>query len=74
MTGATYICGGDERPGARGTECQNELHDHPLPAGYVDASIMAGRRLAEGWSNRKCPACDLHGWAPPVPEGTTDGH
>lgn len=74
MVGATYVCGGDERPGARGTDCPSELHDHPLPAGYVDASIVAGRRLAEGWSNRKCPECDLHGWAPPVPKGTTDGN
>jgi hypothetical protein len=68
----TYICGGYERPGARGTDCPNELHDHPLPEGYVDASIVAGRRLNDGWSNKRCPSCGLHGWAPPTPEGTTD--
>jgi hypothetical protein len=66
MTGATYLCGGDETPGARGTDCPSALHDHPLPDGYVDASVVAGQRIGNGWSNRQCPACGMHGWAPPA--------
>lgn len=64
---ATYICGGDETPGARGTDCPNLVHDHPLPNGYVDASLVAGRRLANGWRNPTCPDCQTHGWIPPAP-------
>lgn len=70
MVGATYICGGDDRPGARGTDCPNTLHNHPLPDGYVEASIAAGRRIGQGWNNRKCPECSQYGWNPPL-EGTT---
>jgi hypothetical protein len=62
----TFICGGDTRPGTRGTDCPNVAHDHPLPDGYVDASDVAQHRLATGWSNRRCPDCDLHGWFPPA--------
>ncbi|GAB3166942.1 hypothetical protein GCM10027059_26690 [Myceligenerans halotolerans] len=64
--GATYICGGDQAPGARGTECPDACHDHPLPDGYVDAAEMAGSRLYQGWSSRECPRCGLHGWWPPI--------
>jgi len=64
MTGATYLCGGDETPGARGTDCPDAVHDHPLPDGYMDASVVAGRRLAQGWSNQKCPRCGMYGWVP----------
>lgn len=66
MTGATYLCGGDTTPGPRGTDCPDAAHDHPLPAGYVDAAEVAGQRLAAGWSNRRCPTCGLHGWWPPL--------
>lgn len=72
MAGATYICGEDDTPGARGTDCPNALHDHPLPAGYVSASMAAARRIGEGWSNKRCPDCSHHGWTPPT-EGTPDG-
>lgn len=61
---ALYICGGDyTRLEPRG-ECPNPLHDYPLPAGYVDAHEVAGARIANRWSNRKCPQCGLHGWGP----------
>jgi hypothetical protein len=52
VSGATYLCGGDETPGARGTDCSSALHDHPLPDGYVDASIAAGQRIGNGWSTK----------------------
>ena len=71
MTGATYLCGGDDTPGARGTDCPSPLHNHPLPDGYVDAGEVAGQRIRKGWSNRKCPACGLYGWAPPAWEPGT---
>lgn len=61
---AIYLCGGDMRPGPRGTDCPDSLHDHPLPSGYVDASMEAGSRIARGWVNRKCPRCGFYGWQP----------
>lgn len=61
---AIYICGGDyNHLKARG-DCPDALHDWPLPEGYVDAGEVAGARLAARWSNRKCPQCGFHGWAP----------
>lgn len=69
---AVYLCGGDERPGPRSTDCPNALHDWPLPSGYVDAAEEAARRLARGWNNSKCPQCRLHGWRPSTRvKGTT---
>lgn len=62
-----YLCGGDMRPGLRDTSCPNQVHDYPLPIGYVDASEVAVRRLRHGWSNRKCPECGLYGWLPGRP-------
>lgn len=67
-----YLCGGDfSRLEPRG-DCPNALHDWPLPAGYVDASEVAEARMRARWSNQKCTACGLHGWAPGTkrPEGT----
>lgn len=61
-----FICGGDERPGPRGTECPSSLHDYPLPAGYVEAQEVAARRLRKHWKNIKCKACGLYGWVPPL--------
>lgn len=61
---AVYVCGGDERPGPRGTDCPNRLHDHPLPSGYIDASAVAQRRLSQGWASRRCPSCHVYGWVP----------
>ena len=61
MSGAIYICGGDFRPGPRDA-CPDDLHDWPLPAGYVDAAEVAQRRLNDGWSNWRCPDCGLYGW------------
>jgi hypothetical protein len=59
----TFICGGDDTPGDRGTECPNALHDHPLPSGYVDAAAAADRRLRSGnWRNKRCPECGTYGW------------
>jgi hypothetical protein len=69
MAGATYLCGGDETPGARGTDCPSVLHDHPLPDGYIDASEVASSRLYWRWANTRCGACGLYGWAPPQPRG-----
>lgn len=59
-----FLCGGDFRPGPRDTDCPNHIHDHPLPAGYVDAAEVAGRRLRNGWANVRCPDCGLYGWRP----------
>lgn len=67
---AVYICGGDETPGARGTDCPNAVHDHPLPNGYVDASTVAMRRLNTGWRNPMCDTCGIHGWIPPTERET----
>jgi len=61
----TFICGGDERPGPRDA-CPNALHDYPLPAGYVDASVVAERRLRQRWRSARCPDCHLYGWVPPA--------
>lgn len=61
-----FLCGGDMRPGPRGTDCPSPLHDHPLPSGYVDAGTEAGRRLNKRWTNRKCGRCGTYGWAPPA--------
>lgn len=59
-----FICGDDDRAGPRGTDCLNRLHDHPLPSGYVDAAVVAQRRLNKRWANPRCPDCGLYGWAP----------
>lgn len=67
MAGVIYLCGGDVTPGPRGTDCPDSLHDHPLPAGYVDAAEEATRRLNKRWANRRCPRCGLYGWAPGAP-------
>lgn len=61
---ATYLCGGDYDRLEPRRECQNALHDWPLPAGYVEASEVADARIQAQWSNRKCPDCGLYGWAP----------
>jgi hypothetical protein len=63
---ATYICGPDETPGPR-DECPNDLHDWPLPAGYLGATEVAHDRIDRGWTQARCPDCDKLGW---VPEGT----
>lgn len=68
---ALFVCGGDETPGERDTDCSDPLHDHPLPAGYVDASTVADRRLRQRWANRRCRRCGLYGWVPPAMTTTT---
>ena len=65
---AIYLCSGDLRPGKR-ADCPNSLHDCPEPAGYVDASEVAARRLYNRWTQRKCPDCALYGWIPGKPLG-----
>ena len=67
-TKPTFICGGDESPGPRSTDCPSPLHDHPLPSGYVDASIVADRRLRRGWANIPCDLCGLYGRVPSLRE------
>lgn len=64
MSGVIFICGGDDTPGPRGTECPSPLHDHPLPSGYGDAAAEASRRLQPraGWKNKLCRKCGLYGW------------
>jgi hypothetical protein len=68
MSGAIYLCGGDSRSGPRDT-CPDTLHDYPLPAGYVDASEAADRRLYRRWTQKRCPDCGLYGWRPGNPTG-----
>lgn len=65
---ATYLCLSDMSSGPR-DECPDPLHDYPLPAGYVDASEAADRRLRKGWANVRCPRCGLCGWRPGKPTG-----
>jgi hypothetical protein len=65
---ATYICGGDFRPGPR-SDCPNVLHDYPLPRGYVDSFEVAERRLRKRWYSKRCPDCKLYGWIPGQPLG-----
>ena len=69
MTGATFICGGDESPGPR-DPCPDTLHDYPLPVGYVDRSEVAHRRLYKRWRNVRCRQCGLYGWVPPLGDTT----
>lgn len=69
--GAIYLCGGDDRPGPRGTDCPSTLHDHPLPAGYVDAHEAAASRLYKRWKNVRCKDCGIYGWIPPVGASAT---
>lgn len=68
---AMYLCGGDFNNLDPRSECPNVLHDWPLPRGYVDASEVAGARIAAGWSNRRCPDCGLYGWAPGAKRGAS---
>ena len=63
-----FICGGDLTSGPR-DDCPNVLHDFPLPAGYVDASEAAEKRLRHRWRNARCPDCGLYGWRPGDPTG-----
>jgi hypothetical protein len=60
MSGRIIVCGSSE-PEPRG-ECPNDLHDWPLPSGYVAADETAQRRLRNGWKNTRCPDCGLYGW------------
>ena len=64
----SYICGGDLTSGPR-DDCPHKLHDYPLPAGYVDASEAAERRLRNRWASKRCPSCGLYGWQPGNPTG-----
>jgi hypothetical protein len=68
---ATYLCGGDFRPGPRDT-CPDPMHDWPLPAGYVDASEVAAARLYRRWRSVPCGQCGLYGWIPGRIDATTD--
>lgn len=61
---AIYLCGGDYNRLEPRRDCPNVLHDWPLPAGYVEASDVADARIRAQWSNKRCPDCGLHGWAP----------
>lgn len=61
MSEKVYLCGMNTEPGPR-DECPNALHDHPLPAGYLEAQDMAYRRLRKGWTQKRCPDCKLYGW------------
>jgi len=63
----TFICGLDLTPGPR-DECPNTLHDHPLPAGYLESQEVAGERLEAGWTQDRCPDCKLYGWIEPSSE------
>lgn len=61
---ATYICGGDYRPGPR-DECPDPVHDWPEPRGYVESWEVAESRLRRRWKNVPCPrGCGHYGWRP----------
>lgn len=64
-----FLCGGDMRPGPRGTECPDRLHDFPLPSGYLEAADEAAARLRRGWGNTRCARCMRYGWQPGRPVG-----
>lgn len=41
-----FVCGGDERPGSRGTDCPDSLHDHPTTApGVVQHEVPSVRAV-----------------------------
>lgn len=61
---AIFICGGDYQHLENRSTCPNAVHDWPLPAGYSDASEVAGARLRNRWTNKRCPTCGLYGWIP----------
>ncbi|MET8648509.1 hypothetical protein [Nocardia aurea] len=66
----TFICGEDFSTLEPRDPCPNPLHDWPLPAGFVSASMMAESRLEQGWGNTSCPDCREYGWVP----GRFDGY
>ncbi len=73
MARKTYVCDGDDFPGARGPECPHPLHGHPLPYdGTTPYVTLATRRRDAGWKRAQCPECGEYGWTPPT-EGTHDG-
>ena len=63
-----HLCLSDLRPGPR-DNCPNEVHDYPLPAGFINAAEAADNRLRNGWDNVPCPDCGLYGWRPGAPTG-----
>lgn len=72
---AIYICGIDTKPGPR-SECPNELHSWPLPAGYASSFEVAEARLRARWGNLRCPDCGIYGWRPSAkrPDSTNPVH
>lgn len=71
MKGKVIICGLDETPGPREEECENRIHNYPLPSGYTSAFEVAGRRLRRGWKNPRCPDCGIYGWIPSLRDANT---
>lgn len=63
-SGPVIVCVIDETPGPRDTDCPDQLHDRPLPGGYVAAAEVAAQRFYKGWANVECPRCGLYGWRP----------
>lgn len=52
-------------PRAEREPCGNSLHDSPLPQRWPSAAAMADSRIAEGWTNDRCPDCGTYGWVKP---------
>lgn len=62
------ICGGDYARLQERGDCPNSLHDWPLPDGYNEAEEVARSRISQGWTQKRCPDCELYGWTnPPKP-------
>lgn len=60
---SVIICGGNLRPGMRDS-CPNELHNWPLPDGYIEAHDVAMSRLRRRWASVRCSECGKYGWRP----------
>ena len=51
-------------PVAKGCECTNAVHQHPMTGGYSQEHAQAQYRFDAGWINRPCPECEHYGWLP----------
>lgn len=62
MVTQLILCETTETPGTR-DDCENSVHDYPLPNNFVAAEELATKRLRYGWKQPRCPRCKRYGWA-----------